>query len=102
MTVLLEFESKEILADKPKDKNIFLIVTREIKSWQSLIEAKTSISLNKLSYEAFLSAGMIITYTNPLSFRLNINNEAIIPKKYLSMTKYLVFEVDFSEKRNKL
>ena len=32
MTVLLEFESKEILADKPKDKNIFLIVTREIKS----------------------------------------------------------------------
>ena len=86
------------LADKPKDKNIFLIDTREIKSWQSLIETKTSISLNKHSYEAFLSAAMIITYPNPLSFRLN--NEAIIPKEYLSMTKY--FEVGFSEKRNKL
>ena len=88
------------LADKPKDKNIFLIGTREIKTWQSLIETETSISLNKLSYEAFLSAAMIITYPNPLSFRLN--NEAIILKEYLSMTKYLVFEVGFSEKRNKL
>ena len=66
----------------------------------SLSEIKTSISLNKLSYEAFLSAAMIITYPNPLSFRLN--NEAIILKEYLSMTKYLVFEVGFSEKRNKL
>ena len=44
------------------------------------------LSLNKLSYEAFLSAAMIIRYPNPLSFRLN--NEAIIPKEYLSMTKY--------------
>ena len=78
------------LADKPKDQNIFLIGAREIKSWQSLIETKISISLNKLSYEAFLSAAMIITYPNPLSFRLN--NEAIIPKEYLSMTKYLVFK----------
>ena len=43
---------------------------------------------------------MIITYPNPFSFRLN--NEAIIPREYLSMTKYLVFEVGFSEKRNKL
>ena len=43
---------------------------------------------------------MIIRYPNPLIFRLN--NEAIIPKEYLSMTKYLVFEVGFSEKRNKL
>ena len=43
---------------------------------------------------------MIMRYPNPLSFRLN--NEAIIPKEYLSMTKYLVFEVGFSEKRNKL
>ena len=41
---------------------------------------------------------MIIRYPNPFSFRLN--NEAIIPKEYLSMTKY--FEVGFSEKRNKL
>ena len=88
------------LADKPKDKNIFLIGTREVKTWQSLIETETSISLNKLSYEAFLSAAMIIRYPNPLSFRLN--NEEIIPKEYLSMTKYLVFEVGFSEKRNKL
>ena len=47
-----------------------------------------------------MSAAMIITYPNPLSFRLN--NEAIIPKEYLSMTKYLVFEVGFTEKRNKL
>ena len=72
----------------------------KLKSWQSLIGTKTSISLNKLSYEVFLSAALIITYPNPLSFRLN--NEAIIPKKYLSMTKYLVFGVGFSEKRNKL
>ena len=35
------------LAHKSKDKNTFLIGTREIKSWQSLIETKTSISLNK-------------------------------------------------------
>ena len=76
---------------------LFFIGTREIKSWQSLIETKTSISLNKLSYEA---AAMIIRYPNPLGFRLN--NEAIISKEYLSMTKYLVFEVGFSEKRNKL
>ena len=88
------------LADKPKDKNIFVIGTREIKSWQSLIETKTSISLNKHSYEAFLSAAMIITYPNPLCFRLN--NEAIIPKEYLIMTKYLVFKVGLSEKWNKL
>ena len=39
---------------------------------------------------------MIMRYPNPLSFRLN--SEAIIPKEYLSMTKYLVFEVGFSEK----
>ena len=39
---------------------------------------------------------MIIRYPSPLSFRLN--NDAIIPKEYLSMTKYLVFEVGFSEK----
>ena len=65
-----------------------------------LLKLKTSISLNMLSHEAFLSATMIIRYPNPLSFRLN--NEAIIPKEYLSMTKYLVFEVGFSEKRNKL
>ena len=88
------------LADKPKDQNIFLIGTLEIKSWQSLIETKISISLNKLSYEAFLSSAMILRYPNPLSFRLS--NEAIIPKEYLSMTKYLVFEVGFSGKRNKL
>ena len=31
-----------------------------------------------------------------MGFRLN--NEATISKEYLSMTKYLVFEVDFSEK----
>ena len=43
---------------------------------------------------------MIIRYPNPLGFRLN--NEAIISKEYLSMTKYLVFEVGFSEKQNKL
>ena len=49
---------------------------REIKTWQSLIEIKTSISLNKLSYEAFLSVAMIIRCPKPLSFRLN--NEAII------------------------
>ena len=55
----------------------------EALSWDGL-------SLNKLSYEAFLSAAMIIRYPNPLSFRLN--NEAIIPKEYLSMTKYLVFK----------
>ena len=84
-----------------KIKIFFSISTREIKSWLSLIETKTSISLNKLSYEAkFLSAAMIIRYPNSLGFRLN--NEAIISKEYLSMTKYLVFEVDFSEKRNKL
>ena len=35
-----------------------------------------------------------------MGFRLN--NEAIISKEYLSMTKYLVFEVGFSEKQNKL
>ena len=88
------------LADKPKDKNIISIGTCEIKSWQSLIETKTSISLKKLSYEAFLSQAMIIRYPNPLSFRLN--KEAIIHKEYISMTTYLVFEVGFSEKRNKL
>ena len=71
-----------------------------MKSWQSLSETRTSISLNKLSYEAFMSAAMIITYPNPLSFRLN--NEAMIPKEYLSMTKYSFFEVGFTEKRNKL
>ena len=81
-------------------KIFFLIGTREIKSWQSLIETTTSISLNKLSYEAFLSTAMVIRYPNPLSFRLN--NEAIILKEYLSMIKYLIFEVGFSEKRNKL
>ena len=91
---------KTSLADKPKDNNVFLIGAREIKTWQSLIEIKTSISLNKLSYEAFLSAAMIIEYPNPLGFRLN--NEVIISKEYLSMTKYLVFEVGFLEKRNKL
>ena len=79
-------------ADKTKDKNIFLIDTC------NCIETKTSISLNKLSYEAFFSAAMIIRYPNPLSFRLN--NDTIIPKEYLSITKYLVFEVGFSEKRN--
>ena len=64
-----------------------------------LIETKTSISLNKLSYEAFLSIAMILRYPNPLSFRLN--NEAIIPKEYLSMTKYLVFiEAGFSNSRS--
>ena len=55
---------------------------------------------NKLSYEAFLSAAMIIEYPNPLGFRLN--NEVIISKEYLSMTKSLFCEVGFSEKRNKL
>ena len=50
--------------------------------------------------QTFLSAAIIIRYPNPLSLRLN--NEAIIYKEYLSMTKYLVFEVGFSEKRNKL
>ena len=72
----------------------------KLKSWQSLIGTKPSISLNKLSYEVFLSAAVIITHPNPLSFRLN--NETIIPKEYLSMTKYLVFQVGFSEERNKL
>ena len=84
------------LADKPKDKNIISIGTCEIKCWQSLIETKTSISLNKLSYEAFLSPAMIIRYPNPLSFRLN--NEAIIHKEYISMTTYLVFEVKMAKK----
>ena len=50
--------------------------------------------------QTFLSAAIIIRYPNPLSLRLN--NEAIIYKEYLSMTKYLVFEVGFSEKRNKI
>ena len=72
----------------------------KFKSWQSLIGTKPSISLNKLSYEVVLSAAVIITHPNPLSFRLN--NETIIAKEYLSMTKYLVFQVGFSEKRNKL
>ena len=88
------------LADGPKDKNIFLVGAREIKSWQSLIETKTSISSNKLPHEAFLSAAMTIRYPNPLGFRLN--NKVVISMEYLSMTKYLVFEVGFSEKRNKL
>ena len=88
------------LADKPKDKNIISIGTCEITSWQSLIETKTSITLNKLSYEAFLSPAMIIRYPNPFSFCLN--NVAIIHKEYISMTTYLVFELGFSEKRNKL
>ena len=83
----------------PKDKNICSIGTRKIKSWQSLIGTKTSTSLSSLT-EAFLSAAMIIKYPNPLSFRLN--KEGIIPKEYLSMTKFLVFEANFSEKRNKL
>ena len=74
--------------------------TCEITSWQSLIETKTSITLNKLSYEAFLSPAMIIRYPNPFSFCLN--NVAIIHKEYISMTTYLVFELGFSEKRNKL
>ena len=64
-----------------------------------MTETQALIYLSKLSYEAFLSAAMIITYPNPLSFRLNKN--AIIPKEYLSMTKFLVFELGFSEKRNK-
>ena len=54
------------------------------------------MSLNKLSYEVFLSAAVIITHPNPLSFRLN--NEAIIHKEYISMTTYLVFEVKMAKK----
>ena len=103
MKILFSKRSKLLrtsLADKPKDKNIFSIGTCEITSWQSLIETKTSITLNKLSYEALLSPAMIIRYPNPLSFRLN--NEAIIHKEYISMPTYLVFELGFSEKRNKL
>ena len=90
----------ETLLITTNTNGVYLWVLDNIKSWQSLIETKTSISLNKLSYETFLSAAIIIRYPNPLSLRLN--NEAMIYKEYLSMTKYLVFEVGFSEKRNKL
>ena len=46
-----------------------------------------------------------VRYPNPLGMGVlgfRENNEAIISNEYLSMTKHLVFEVGFSEKRNKV